>query len=207
MIFFGNTVTDATGYGVSMILPAGILMLIWCWILREHSKNPLSRKVMAILIACTVFIIVMFPLGVLSLKFCFSTCFLVLSFLFGINKLFSNLSYKRCSAYTEGTITDMQRVDIRRKYSGFVYHAYLPIISFFVDGVEYKVELPIFSKPEEIGNTLWIRYNPNDPHEITQEKYEKGADKLISVLCVILLCIALFFIIGGITDIAILLRQ
>lgn len=200
---FANLVSE---YGLGMIPPILILLFIWYWILREHSKNPLSRKVMAILIAFTVFIIAMFPLGVLSLKFCFSTCFLVFPFLFGINKLFSNLSYKRCSAYTEGTITDMQRVDIRIKY-GFVYHAYQPIISFFVDGVEYKVELHFFSKPEEIGNTLWIRYNPNDPHEITQEQYGKGADKLISVLCVILLCIALFLIIGGIADIAILLRQ
>jgi hypothetical protein len=200
---FANLVSE---YGLGMIPPIVILLFIWYWILREHSKNPLSRKVMAMLIACTLFIIAMFPLGVLSLKFCFSTCFLVFPFLFGINKLFSNLSYKRCSAYTEGTITDMQRVDIRGKY-GVVYHAYHPIIRFFVDGVEYKVEMHIFSEPEEIGNTLWIRYNPNDPHEITQEQYEKGADKLISVLCVILLCIALFFIIGGITDIAILLRQ
>jgi hypothetical protein len=201
---FANLVAE---YGLVLIPPIVILLIIWYGILRNHSKNPLSRKVMAILIACTVFIIAMFPLGVLSLKFWFSTCFLVLSFLFGINKLFSNLSYKRCSAYTEGTITDVQRVDIRVKSGFVVYHTYLPIISFFVDGVEYKVELNIFSKPEEIGNTIRIRYNPNDPHEITQEQYGKGADKLISVLCVILLCIALFFIIGGITDIAILLRQ
>lgn len=207
MIMFGNPVTEATWYGLSMILPAGILMLIWCWILREHIKNPLSRKVMAMLIACTVFIVAMFPLGLLSLAFGYSTIFLVFPFFFGVNKLFSNLSYKRCSAYTEGTITDMQRVDIRGKYGAVVYHAYHPIISFFVDGVEYKVELHSLCEPDSIGESRWIRYNPNDPHEITQEKYEKGADKLISVLCVILLCIALFFIIGGITDIAILLRQ
>ena len=100
---FANLVAE---YGLVLIPPIVILLFIWYGILRKHSKNPLSRKVMAILIACTVFIIAMFPLGVLSLKFCFSTCFLVLSFLFGINKLFSNLSYKRCSAYTEGTITD-----------------------------------------------------------------------------------------------------
>lgn len=206
MIFFGNTVTDATGYCVSMFLPAGILMLIWCWILREHIKNPLSRKVMAMLIACTVFIVAMFPLGLLSLAFGYSTIFLVFPFFFGVNKLFSNLTYKRCSAYTEGTITDIRRVENRIKY-GVVYYMYYPIVSFCVDGVEYKVELHSLCEPDSIGESRWIRYNPNDPHEITQEQYRKVADKLISVLCVILLCIALFFIIGGITDIAILLRQ
>ena len=161
---------------------------------------------MAMLIACTVFIVAMFPLGLLSLAFGFSTIFLVFPFFFGVNKLFSNLTYKRCSAYTEGTITDIRRVENRIKY-GVVYYMYYPIVSFCVDGVEYKVELHSLCEPDSIGESRWIRYNPNDPHEITQEKYEKGADKLISVLCVILLCIALFFIIGGITDIAILLRQ
>lgn len=206
MIMFGNPVTDATGYGISMILPVGILMVIWYWILREHSKNPLSRKVMAMLIACTVFIVAMFPLGLLSLAFGFSTIFLVFPLFWGVNKLFSNLSYKRCSAYTEGTITDIRRVERRIKY-GVVYYVYYPIVSFCVDWVEYKVELHSLCEPDSIGESRWIRYNPNDPHEITQEKYGKGADKLISVICVILICIALFFIIGGITDIAILLRQ
>ena len=206
MIMFGNPVTEATWYGLSMILPAGILMLIWCWILREHIKNPLSRKVMAMLIASTVFIVAMFPLGLLSLAFGFSTIFLVFPLFWGVNKLFSDLTYKRCSAYTEGTITDIRRVENRIKY-GVVYYMYYPIVSFCVDGVEYKVELHSLCEPDSSGESRWIRYNPNDPHEITQEKYEKGADKLISVLCVILLCIALFFIIGGITDIAILLRQ
>lgn len=206
MIFFGNSVTEPTDYILLLIAPIVILLFIWYWILREHSKNPLSRKVMAMLIACTVFIVAMFPLGLLSLAFWFSTFFLVVPLFFVVNKLFSNLTYKRCSAYTEGTITDIRQVKIRIKY-GVVYYTHHPIISFCVDGVEYKVELHFPCEPDELGNTCWIRYNPNDPHEITQEQYEKGMDKLVSVLSVILLCGAVFFIIGGITDIAILLRQ
>lgn len=200
---FANLVSE---YGLVLIPPIVILLIIWYWILREHSKNPLSRKVMAMLIACTVFIIAMFPLGVLSLKFWFSTCFLVFPFLFGINKLFSNLTYKRCSAYTEGTITDIRRVENRIKY-GVVYYMYYPIVSFCVDGVEYKVELHSLCEPDSIGDTLWIRYNPNDPHEITQEQYEKGIDKLRFALSVILLCVASIFIIIGISDLVCLLRQ
>ena len=135
---FANLVSE---YGLVLIPPIVILLIIWYWILREHSKNPLSRKVMAMLIACTVFIIAMFPLGVLSLKFWFSTCFLVFPSLFAINKLFSNLTYKRCSAYTEGTITDIRRVENRIKY-GVVYYMYYPIVSFCVDGVEgYTTEV------------------------------------------------------------------
>ena len=206
MIFLGDPVTEASDFGVCLILPVAILLYTWYRILCNHSKHPIPCKVMAVLIVCTVFILAMLPLGLLSFAFWVSIVILVFPFGFGVSALLNRLLYQRCSSYTEGTITDIRHVKIKSQYSVSSTY-YYPIITFYVDGVQYNEESSFPCDPDEVGNTCWVRYNPNDPHEITQEQYEKGIDKLLFVLSMILLCVALIFIIIGISDIVYLLRQ
>ena len=205
MIFLGDPVTEAADFGVYLILPVAILLYTWYRILCNHSKHPIPCKVMAVLIVCTVFILAMLPLGLLSFAFWVSIDILVFPFGFGVSALLNRLLYQRCSSYTEGTITDIQHYKIKTKYTTSTY--YYPIITFYVDGVQYNEALSFNCDPDDLGNTCWVRYNPNDPHEITQEQYEKGINKLWFALSVILLCVASIFIIIGISDLVCLLRQ
>ena len=186
-----------------LILSSAFLLFTWCQILRNHRKHPLPRKVMAVLIAYTVFTAAMLPLGLLSAAFCITFFCLVFPFFFSVGSLFSRLRDQRCSAYTEGTVTNIRR---DRSHSGkakAIY--YFPTITFYVNEERYSAESPISCDPDELGKTCWVKYNPNDPHEITQEQYENGGDKLFFIIGIIFLCVALISFIIGIVNIFALL--
>jgi len=193
--------TETSEYFTFLDLPAVLLLLfVWYLILKEHSKQPLPRKLMAGLIAYTVFAVAMLPLGLLSVAFYFTCHLLVLSLLLNVNTLCAYLQDQRCSAYTEATITDIRRVRQEGKYGIVTYWNY-PTVTFDVNGEPYSVELPVPCEPDEIGNTRWIKYNPSDPQDITQEEYEKGLSKLFLGIGVLLLCAALISFVIGIVNI------
>ena len=197
--------TEISEYFTFLDLPAVLFLLfVWYLILKEHSKQPLPRKLMAGLIAYTVFAVAMLPLGLLSAAFYFTFYLLVLSLLLNVNTLCAYLQDQRCSAYTEGTITDIRRVKQKGLYGVVSYWNY-PTVTFDVNGEPYSVELPVPCEPDEIGNTRWIKYNPSDPQDITQEEYEKGLSKLFFGIGVLLLCAALISFIIGIVNIFALL--
>lgn len=197
--------TEASEYFAFLVLPAVLLLLIvWHLILKEHSKQPLPRKLMAGLIAYTVFAAAMLPLGLLSAAFYFTFYLLVLPLLLNVSTLCAYLQGQRCSAYTEATVTDIRRVRSERVYSGVIYY-YSPTVTFDVNGVQYSVELSVSCEPDALGNTMWIKYNPSDPQDITQEEYEKGLSKLFFGIGVLLLCAALISFIIGIVNIVSLL--
>ena len=197
--------TETSEFFTFLDLPAVLLLLfVWYLILKEHSKQPLPRKLMAGLIAYTVFAAAMLPLGLLSVAFYFTFHLLVLPLLLNVNTLCAYLQDQRCSAYTEATITDIRRVRQEGKYGVVTYWNY-PTVTFDVNREPYSVELPVPCEPDEIGNTRWIKYNPSDPQDITQEEYEKGLSKLVFGIGVLLLCAALISFIIGIVNIFALL--
>ncbi|MBQ7320979.1 MAG: hypothetical protein IJW99_02670 [Clostridia bacterium] len=196
--------TETSEYFPLGVIPVVLLLFAWHLILKEHSKQPLPRKLMTALIAYTVFATAMLPLGLLSVAFYFTFDLLVLPLLLNVNTLCAYLQGQRCSAYTEATITDIRRVRQESKYGVVSYWNY-PTVTFDVNGESYSVELHVPCEPDEIGNTRWIKYNPSDPQDITQEEYEKGLDKLFFGIGVLLLCAALISFIIGIVNIVSLL--
>ena len=197
--------TETSEYFTFLDLPAVLFLLfVWHLILQEHRKQPLPRKLMAGLIAYTVFAVAMLPLGLLSAAFYFTFHLLVLPLLLNVNTLCAYLQGQRCSAYTEATVTDIRRVKQKGLYGVVTYWNY-PTVTFDVNGEQYSVELHVPCEPDEIGNTRWIKYNPSDPQDITQEEYEKGLSKLVFGIGVLLLCAALISFIVGIVNIFALL--
>lgn len=191
--------TETSEYFAFLVLLAVLLLLfVWHLILQDHSKQPLPRKLMAGLIAYTVFAAVMLPLGLLSVAFFITFFLLVLALLLNVNTLCGRLQNHRCCAYTEATVTDIRRVKAHHRYHIYTYH---PTVTFKVNGEVYNVELSVSCEPDAIGNTMWIRYNPDDPHDITQEEYETGLSKLFFIVGIILLCAALISLIIGIVNV------
>lgn len=181
---------------VWLILPLAFLGITWYHILQNYKKHPFPRTVMAALIAYTAFDVLLLVPGVLWSGFFFVT-FLCLAFPFflGVGNWLSRQRDRRCSAYTEGTVSDLRRCMTRKQV------CYYPIIVFYVNGERYCEESPVPCTQEEFGKTCWVKYNPNDPHEITQEQYDDG-DKVFRVISIILLCVATLCAIIGIADIA-----
>ena len=196
--------TETSEHFALGVIPVVLLLFAWHLILKEHSKQPLPRKLMTALIAYTVFATAMLPLGLLSVAFYFTFDLLVLPLLLNVNTLCAYLQGQRCSAYTEATITDIRRIRQESKYGVVSYWNY-PTVTFDVNGESYSVELHVPCEPDEIGNIRWIKYNPSDPQDITQEEYEKGLDKLFFGIGVLLLCAALISFIIGIVNIVSLL--
>ena len=60
---------------------------------------------------------------------------------------------------------------------------------------------------EELYKPCWVKYNPNDPHEITQEQYENSSKKVLLVVGIILLCVSVICVFIGIADIAWMLGE
>ena len=173
------------------------LGIIWHNILQNHKKHPIPRTRMVILIVYTAFDVLLLILGILySVAFLFTFFCLTFVFFTYMHGWFSRQRDKRCTAYTEGTVSDLRRVTTQRQVS------YYPTIVFYVDGERYSEESPVSCSREELGKPCWVKYNPNDPHEITQEQYESGGKKVLLIVGIILICVAAICLCVGIADIA-----
>lgn len=173
------------------------LGIIWHNILQNHKKHPIPRTRMVILIVYTAFDVLLLILGILySVAFLFTFFCLTFVFFTYMHGWFSRQRDKRCTAYTEGTVSDLRRVTTQRQVS------YYPTIVFYVDGERYSEESPVSCSREELGKSCWVKYNPNDPHEITQEQYESGGKKVLLIVGIILICVAVICLCVGIADIA-----
>ena len=71
----------------------------------------------------------------------------------------------RCTKYVAGQV------------SGTVHHpkmGVLPIISYVIGGETYRVEGNVGRPSYKLGEEIWVYFNPDDPHEATQELPSKG---------------------------------
>jgi Ca2+/Na+ antiporter len=187
---------------VWLILPLIFLGIMWHNILQNHKKHPLSRTMMAALIAYTAFDVLLLIPGVFY-SIAFLIAFFCLTFVFFtyLHGWFSHQRDKRCTAYTEGTVSNLRRVTTRNRI------CYYPTIVFYVDGERYCEESPVSCSHEELGKSCWVKYNPNDPHEITQEQYERNETRVFHVIAVMLLCVAVICLIVGISEMASILKK
>ena len=66
----------------------------------------------------------------------------------------------RCTKYVAGRVTDT----VRHPKVGV-----LPVISYVIGGVPYRVEGNVGRQNYKLGEEIWVYFNPDDPHEATQE--------------------------------------
>jgi hypothetical protein len=93
---------------------------------------------------------------------------------------------KRCTAVTEGTITDIKE-RIRSK-EGVRSREYTPYITYSVDGVEYNKKFikAYIGDTYKIGQKVEIMYNPKKPIEINKKGLSNKADILIMCIGVVI---------------------
>ena len=98
---------------------------------------------------------------------------------------------KRCTAYTLGTITDVNLRHLAKGAKGYV-----PTVSYTVDGVEYNEEYSFARHGKDyykVGDEFWVMYNPENPSEFTQEDGEIGVVvKVFRISSIIVATISLF---------------
>ena len=66
----------------------------------------------------------------------------------------------RCTKYVAGRVTDT----VRHPKVGV-----LPVISYVIGGESYRVEGNVGRHSYKLGEEIWVYFNPDDPHEATQE--------------------------------------
>lgn len=71
----------------------------------------------------------------------------------------------RCTKYVAGRVTDT----VRHPKVGV-----LPVISYVIGGESYRVEGNVGRQSYKLGEEIWVYFNPDDPHEATQELPKGG---------------------------------
>ena len=185
-----------------LLLPLIFLGVMWSRILQTHKKYPLSSKMMAALITYTAMDLLLLIPGVLC-AFAFLIAFFCLTFTFCsyIHNWLSKQRDQRCTAYTKGTVSNLRLVKSRNRVR------YFPTIVFYADGERYSAESNVSCSREELGKTCWVKYNPNDPHEITQEQYENSEARVLLAIEIMLLFVAVICLIVGISEIVSMLSS
>ena len=168
-----------------ILFPLIPLVFSWGILLQERKKALVPKSMYITAIVQTVLTL---P-AVAMYFFNFATPLLIAVFL-GLSCTFELVirvraqKYRRCTAYTEGKI-----VDLVFHGSGGGTSCY-PIISFGVNGRYYTVESNVPCSRDAKGGTCWLKYNPNDPNEITQEEYGQTTKKVLRILSIVCLAIA-----------------
>ena len=99
-----------------LILPLIFWGVIWRQILINHKKHPIPLGIMTAWIAYTVLTLSLLVLGVLwSGAFFVALVCLTFSMFVWIQNWFSRQRDKRCTAYTEGTVASLRRVQTRNR--------------------------------------------------------------------------------------------
>ena len=172
------------------LFPLASLFFSWGILLPERRKNPVPRAMLAIAIvqtALTVSAVIACFFGLVAPLF--TALFFGLPCTFWLITRAREQKYHRCTGYTEGKIVDL------------VFHgtgggtSCYPVISFGVDGKYYTAESDVPCSRNEKGKTCWVKYNPADPNEITQEEYgqmTKKVFRILSVICLVIAVISLF---------------
>ncbi len=86
---------------------------------------------------------------------------------------------KRCSAQTQGTLVKIFDTD---SSDGNVGHAH--IYSYYVNGIEYQLKSTAYNKQvDQVGDQCTIWYNPKNPKEAQEFRYETNKVYTIILIC------------------------
>ncbi len=170
---------------IFILFPLISLFFSWGILLQERKKAPVPKSMYIIAIVQTSFTVPAVAANFFGLAMpLLIAVFLGLSCTFELVIRVREQKYRRCTAYTEGKIVDLV---FHGSGAGQSCH---PIISFGASGRYYTVESNVPCSRDAKGETCWLKYNPNDPNEITQEGYDQTTKKVLRILSIVCLAIA-----------------
>lgn len=87
-------------------------------------------------------------------------------------------TYKNCTEYVLGEVIDVS-------FGNGLGTTGYPLVRFEVDGVEYKIwyNFSTNGKSYKKGDEFWVKYNPQNPMEITQE--DTSIQKMVKIMPII----------------------
>ena len=117
--------------------------------------------------------------------FIFGICFLIAAPVLAAQ-------YKRRTAETTGTITDVRTKRVRNR--GTTYHFDL---EYFIDGVRQELKSVSWPLSPDVTQTYTIRYNPKKPKDAHVKEFHSSNPKLYLIIGLVSVLISIVLVVAG----------
>ncbi len=110
-------------------------------------------------------------------------CFILVT---AIRLIKRKIKTKRCTASTTAQVTEVKEKVMRR--NGVITREYVPTISYIIDGTTYSRKYAKGYRGDEyqVGQTIDIQYNPNNPEEVNTLGTSNQADKVMLIIGIVI---------------------
>ena len=110
-------------------------------------------------------------------------CFILVT---GSRLIKRNIKTKHCTTFTTAEITEVKERVMRR--NGVITREYVPTISYIIDGTTYSRKYAKGYRGDEyqVGQTIDIQYNPNNPEEINTLGTSNQSDKIMLIIGIVI---------------------
>ncbi|MPM36058.1 hypothetical protein SDC9_82653 [bioreactor metagenome] len=110
-------------------------------------------------------------------------CFILIA---GSRLIKRKIKTNRCTASTTAEVTEVKERVMRR--NGVITREYVPTISYIIDGTTYSRKYAKGYRGDEyqVGQTIDIQYNPNNPEKINTLGMSNQADKVMLIIGIVI---------------------
>ena len=110
-------------------------------------------------------------------------CFILVT---GSRLIKRKIETTRCTASTTAKVTEVKEKVMRR--NGVITREYVPTISYIIDGTTYsrKYAKGYQGDTYQVGQTIDIQYNPNNPEELNTLGMNNRADKVMLIIGIVI---------------------
>ena len=110
-------------------------------------------------------------------------CFILVT---GSRLIKRKIKTKHCTASMTAEVTEVKEKVMRR--NGVITREYVPTISYIIDGTTYSRKYAKGYRGDEyqVGQTIDIQYNPNNPEEVNTLGTSNQADKVMLIIGIVI---------------------
>ena len=110
-------------------------------------------------------------------------CFILVT---GSRLIKRKIKTNRCTVSTTAEVTEVKERVMRR--NGVITREYVPTISYIIDGTTYSRKYAKGYRGDEyqVGQTIDIQYNPNNPEEVNTLGTSNQADKAMLIIGIVI---------------------
>ena len=110
-------------------------------------------------------------------------CFILVT---GSRLIKRRIKTKHCTASTTAEVTEVKEMVMRR--NGVITKEYVPTISYIIDGTTHsrKYAKGYRGDTYQVGQTIDIQYNPENPEEVNTLGTSNQADKVMLIIGIII---------------------
>lgn len=110
-------------------------------------------------------------------------CFILVT---GSRLIKRRIKTKHCTATTTAEVTEVKEMVMRR--NGVITREYVPTISYIIDGTTHsrKYAKGYRGDTYQVGQTIDIQYNPENPEEVNTLGTSNQADKVMLIIGIII---------------------